>query len=82
VVDECVRAATVAFECLDCRDIARVDFIVDDGGPWFLEINTIPGFTTHSLVPMAAARIGLDMPALCAKLVEAALARTPQPLSS
>ncbi len=65
----------LAFDRLGCRDVARVDFIVNDEGPWFLEINTMPGFTTHSLVPMAAATIGLDMPKLCAKLAHAALAR-------
>ena len=76
VADQCTHLAMVAFNRLGCRDLARVDFMVDDEGPWFLEINTIPGFTTHSLVPMAAARAGLDMPELCAKLVGAALARS------
>jgi D-alanine-D-alanine ligase len=55
--------------------VARVDFIVDDRGPWFLEVNTMPGFTTHSLLPMAARAAGADVPALSARLVEAALAR-------
>jgi D-alanine-D-alanine ligase len=59
---------------LGVRHLGRVDFMLDgDGRPWLLEINTIPGFTGHSLVPMAAARVGLDMPALCARLVELAL---------
>ena len=57
------------------RHLCRADFILDDEGrAWFLELNTMPGFTDHSLVPMAARTIGLDMPALCALLVEAALA--------
>ncbi len=56
------------------RHVARVDFILDDAGDaWLLEINTMPGFTTHSLVPMAARAEGLDMPRLCARLVELAL---------
>jgi D-alanine-D-alanine ligase len=55
--------------------LARVDFMLDDRGPWFLEINTMPGFTSHSLVPMAAKHTGVDMPALCGKLVDAALKR-------
>jgi D-alanine-D-alanine ligase len=54
-----------------------VDLMLDDAGLWFLEINTMPGFTTHSLVPMAADHAGLDMPQLCATLVHAALARSP-----
>lgn len=61
---------------LGCRDLARTDFRLDaDGRAWFLEINTMPGFTSHSLVPMAARAIGLEMPALCASLAEDALRR-------
>jgi D-alanine-D-alanine ligase len=74
--EQCRRAAVLAFNRVGCRDLARVDFIVGDDGPWFLEINTMPGFTTHSLVPMAAAATGLDMPALCGMLVDAALDRS------
>lgn len=76
VAEQCVQMALTAFDRLGCRDVARADFMLDaDHQPWFLEINTMPGFTTHSLVPMAARTTGLDMPALCVKLVEAALAR-------
>lgn len=56
------------------RHVARADFMLDQHGkPWLLEINTIPGFTDHSLVPKAARHTGLDMPALCARLVDMAL---------
>ena len=57
------------------QDIARVDFIIDDQGVWFLELNTMPGFTDHSLVPMAARHIGLNMTTLCTSLVEVAATR-------
>ena len=77
VADRCAEIAMHAFGRLGCRDLARVDLMLDDAGLWFLEINTMPGFTTHSLVPMAAAHAGLDMPELCATLVQAALARSP-----
>lgn len=57
------------------RHLCRADFILDDEDrAWFLEVNTMPGFTGHSLVPMAAASIGLEMPKLCAHIVERALA--------
>ena len=75
VAEKSTQMALTAFTRLGCRDIGRVDIMVDERGPWFLEINTMPGFTTHSLVPMAARSIGLEMPALCAKLVDTALAR-------
>jgi D-alanine-D-alanine ligase len=76
VAEQCVQMAQTAYTRLGCRDVARVDIMLDaEGKPWFLEINAMPGFTTHSLVPMAARKIGLEMPALCAMLVEAALNR-------
>jgi D-alanine-D-alanine ligase len=76
LVEQCMNAALAAFKGVGCRDLARVDFILTEDGPWFLEINTMPGFTTHSLVPMAAATLGLDMPALCGLLADAALDRS------
>jgi len=79
VAEQCTAMALKAFNVLGCRDVARADFMVDERGPWFLEINTMPGFTTHSLVPMAGRKIGLEMPALCAKLVNAALGRNKSP---
>ncbi|MCH2135455.1 MAG: D-alanine--D-alanine ligase [Phycisphaerales bacterium] len=63
-------------EICSVRDLARVDFLLDQGGtPWLLEINTMPGFTGQSLLPMAAQAAGYDLPALCARLVEVARAR-------
>jgi D-alanine-D-alanine ligase len=56
----------------------RVDLMRDaDGIFYVLEVNTIPGMTTHSLVPMAAAATGMDVPALVEKIVALSLeART------
>ncbi|MCK4871453.1 MAG: D-alanine--D-alanine ligase [Phycisphaerales bacterium] len=62
------------FRKIGCRHIARVDWIYDEyDGPTFLEINTMPGFTRHSLVPMACQGIGLDMIALCESLLSMAI---------
>ena len=68
------------FHALGCRDVARVDWLLDDSATegaraWLLEVNTIPGMTSHSLVPMAAAARGIDMIELCRRLTEFALAR-------
>jgi len=58
---------------LNARHLSRVDFIIDaQGQAWVLEINTMPGFTTHSLLPRAAARHGLAMPRLVDHLVRLA----------
>jgi D-alanine-D-alanine ligase len=77
-LDQWIKELAIrAFNVLGCRDVARADFMLDERGPWFLEINTLPGFTTHSLVPMAARAAGVEMPELCAQLVETAIARGP-----
>jgi len=58
------------FDRLGCRHMARVDWMVDRAEClWFLEINTLPGFTSHSLVPKAAARIGISFEELVERLV-------------
>jgi len=68
------RDAATLSDSLGVRHLARVDFILDtQGRHWLLEINTMPGFTSHSLVPMAAKHTGLEMPALCNTLVDLAL---------
>ncbi len=69
------RDALRLAEALGCAMLARVDFMLGEHGPQLLEANTMPGFTSHSLLPMSAARAGLAMPALCAALVDDALAR-------
>jgi D-alanine-D-alanine ligase len=66
--------ARVAFEALHCSGWGRVDFILDeDGTPWFLEVNTAPGMTDHSLVPQAAAVIGIDFDELVWRILETSL---------
>jgi len=70
-------AAMACFDALGCRDFSRVDFIVSrEGTPHALEVNTIPGFTTHSLLPKAAGKIGLSMSELCVQIVETTVTRS------
>lgn len=83
----CIRsieqAAITATESLGCRGVVRVDLRLDaELRPWVLEVNTIPGFTDHSLVPKAAARAGIAFPDLCDRLVRLAIDAAPssQPL--
>jgi D-alanine-D-alanine ligase len=65
--------ASRAFQVLGCRGWGRVDVLLDDAGtPYLLEINTAPGMTDHSLVPMAARAAGIDFPDLCVKVLELA----------
>jgi len=62
-----------AFRALGCRGWGRVDLMLDRRGrPFLLEINTAPGMTGHSLVPMAAKAVGLGYEDLCVKILEGA----------
>lgn len=69
--------SVAAAKALGCRDFCRVDWMVDriTHEPFILEINTIPGFTSHSLLPKAAARAGISFADLCQRIVELAIAR-------
>lgn len=65
------QLAERAFAALGGRGWGRVDLIVDRAGqPWLLELNTTPGMTATSLLPKAAAAIGLDFDALVWRILE------------
>src|SRR3990170_6300797 len=67
------REALRAFAVLGCRGWGRVDLMLDGAGkPPFLEVNTSPGMTDHSLVPMAARHTGLSFEDLCVRILELA----------
>ena len=62
-----------AFRALGCRGWGRVDLMLDKRGkPYLLEVNTSPGMTDHSLVPMAARAVGISYEDLCVKILERA----------
>jgi len=62
-----------AFRALGCRGWGRVDLMLDRRGrPFLLEVNTSPGMTDHSLVPMAARAVGMSYEDLCVKILELA----------
>jgi D-alanine-D-alanine ligase len=62
-----------AFKVVGCQGWGRVDVLLDsDGRPYLLEINTAPGMTDHSLVPMAARQAGLSFDELCMRVLELA----------
>ena len=67
------KGALEAFRILGGRGWGRVDFLMDEeGNHYFLEVNTAPGMTDHSLVPMAARVSGLEYPALVRRVLEMA----------
>ncbi|MFQ6404876.1 D-alanine--D-alanine ligase [Methylophilus sp. 'Pure River'] len=66
--------ALQAFNVLGCRGWGRVDFLMDEAGKhYFLEVNTSPGMTDHSLVPMAAKAAGMDFDALVIRILQQTL---------
>ena len=59
-----------AFDLVGCAGWGRIDLMLDaDGTPWLLEVNTSPGMTSHSLVPMAARAAGIDYQELCVRIL-------------
>lgn len=65
--------AKMCFEVLGCRDYSRVDFMMDEAGEFYvLEVNTLPGMTSHSLLPKAAEQAGVSFGEMCVKIIELA----------
>lgn len=68
--DNIQQMALQVFNALGCRAWARVDFMLNHNGePHFIECNTAPGMTEHSLVPMAALEAGVDFDTLCLQIL-------------
>jgi D-alanine-D-alanine ligase len=62
-----------AFRLIGCRGWGRLDLILRNNGSWsFLEVNTSPGMTGHSLVPIAARAVGIEFPDLCVEILRGA----------
>jgi len=71
---QCVQAYTLqVFNALGCSVYGRVDFIFDGVNFYFLEVNTLPGMTELSLVPMAAKAVGIDFVGLIGKIIQLSL---------
>ena len=63
---------TDAYKVLGCKGLARVDLMEDGHGEYYLlELNTIPGMTSHSFIPTAASRIGIDFDELVLRILDA-----------
>jgi D-alanine-D-alanine ligase len=76
-----IRAlALKTYQVMGCNGAIRVDFrVTPHGRPYVLEINTVPGMTETSLLPMAAKQAGIDYDELTERILESALARAKQP---
>jgi len=75
--EEARRAALSAHQVLGCRGMSRADMMVADDGVYLLEVNTIPGMTSTSLLPRAAEAAGIPFTGLVSRLLELALEDEP-----
>ena len=74
------RIAVAAYRAIGCEGWGRVDFLLraSDNKLFLLEVNTSPGMTSHSLVPMAARAAGMSYEALCAEILRTASLKMPK----
>lgn len=73
-LDRCAQVAVAAYRAIGARHVARADMIVDAAGqPWLLELDTCPGLTDTSLLPLAAQAAGMPFAALCERILRLAL---------
>ncbi len=74
VENELAKLAFAAFKAVDASGWGRVDFMLDaEEKPWLIEVNTIPGMTSHSLVPMSAKQAGMSFDDLTLRILAASL---------
>ncbi len=74
------QLAEQSYVALGCEGWGRADFMLDgDGQPWLLEINTSPGMTSHSLVPMSAAAVDMNYAQLCLAILSDASCKVQTP---
>jgi len=65
--------SSLIYDLLDCRGVVRMDYILVDKIPWFLEVNTVPGMSPHSIVPKQASIAGLSLNELFSILIRDAM---------
>lgn len=74
---EVMKTGWSAFDVLGCCDFGRVDIrLSPEGIPYVLEVNTIPGFTEHSLLPKSAKAVGITFEQLCETILLLAYMRS------
>ena len=73
VEKECKQTSSLLYEKLNCKGVVRFDYIFNENGLYFLEVNTVPGLTEASLVPKMAENYGLSLRDLFSMMIESAL---------
>ncbi|MGC8865624.1 MAG: D-alanine--D-alanine ligase [Bacteroidales bacterium] len=73
LTQHCQEIACMLYTRLNCRGVVRFDFILSEGEFWFLEVNTVPGMTSASIVPKMARHAGMELTEFYDLLIEEAL---------
>jgi len=73
VEELCKQTSEKIYKILNCSGITRSDFIYNETGLYFIEINTIPGQTNESIIPKQIRHLGLDFTQLCTQIIEDAI---------
>ena len=72
--NECIESSIAAYKSIGMCGWGRVDFMIDEQeNIWFIEVNSVPGMTSHSLVPMSANSVGLDFSSTCVAILESSM---------
>ena len=72
ILDELDLIALNIYKVIGCRSMARIDFIIRESEIYCIEINTLPGMTSTSLVPKSVAKSGIGFAELCFKIANSA----------
>ncbi len=78
VENDCKALSASLYKNLNCAGICRFDFIYNESGMYFLEVNTVPGFSEASIVPQEAESMGMSKIDLFGMAIEDALFRAKQ----
>ena len=73
IEQQCKQTSEKIYTALGCKGIARIDYIYNENGLFFIEINTIPGQTNESIVPKQIRHLGLNFSDLCTEFIEEAM---------
>ena len=73
IAEECSDTSVMLYNKLNCKGMVRFDYIFNDEGLYFLEVNTVPGLTEASIVPRQAELAGISLKELFSGAIEAAL---------
>ncbi|MEN8224470.1 MAG: D-alanine--D-alanine ligase [Bacteroidota bacterium] len=74
VEQQCRDTSEMLYKRLNCQGVVRVDYIFNESGLFFLEVNTIPGLSANSIIPQQAAYAGISLPELFSIVLKQALA--------